>query len=313
MAKERVRVSSDKNEPIAISDRLSKVSAEERIHTVRGTQVIVDRDLAELYGVETKAINQAVKRNPERFPNTFQFQLTEAETNELVTICDRFEPLKHSSTQPHVFTEQGVAMLSAILHSPTAVKVSVKIMDAFVAMRRFLVSNAQVFQRLDRVEYKLLESDHKFEEIYSKLEEKSLDSKPKVFFEGQVYDAYEFICKLIKSATNRIVLIDNYVDDTVLTMLDKRETGVSATIYTKVITKQLKLDIAKHNSQYPAIDVKIFTDSHDRFLIVDERIYLVGASIKDLGKKWFGIAPMPETNADELISRLLKDSLGLLR
>ena len=195
-------------------------------------------------------------------------------------------------------------MLSAVLHTPTAIEVSVKIMDAFVAMRHFLASNAQVFQRLDRIEYKLLESDHKFEELYTKLEEKSLDPKPKVFYDGQIYDAYQFVCNLIKSAQKRIILIDNYIDENVLTMLDKRAKDVSATIYTKDISKQLNLDIAKHDAQYPKIEVKKFTRSHDRFLILDNRVYLVGASIKDLGKKWFGIAPMPETDAESLLSNL---------
>ena len=304
MAGEIEIVMSEKKEPTANCDRLPKVSADEIIYTIRGIQVIVDRDLADLYGIETKRLNQQVNRNCKRFPASFRFQLTAEEKDELVANCNRFGTLKYSSSLPYVFTEQGVAMLSAVLHTPTAVDTSVKIMDAFVAMRRFLASNAQVFQRLDRIEYKLLESDHKFEEIYSKLEEKTLDTKPKVFFEGQIYDAYEFICGLIKSAAKRIVLIDNYVDDTVLTMLDKRGPGVSAAIYTKAISRQLNLDIAKHNAQYPVIDVKVFTGSHDRFLIVDDLVYLVGASIKDLGKKWFGIAPMPETNADDMISRL---------
>ena len=297
-------VLTEKNKPIADCDQLPQVSAEDKIFTIRGTQIIIDKDLADMYGVETKRLNEQVRRNEERFPESFRFQLTEHEMDELVANCDRLKTLKHSSSPAFAFTESGIAMLSAVLHSPTAVKISVKIIEAFVMMRRFLVSNAQVFQRLDRIEYKLLESDKKFEDIYSKLEEKSLDSKPKVFFEGQIYDAYEFICDLIKSATTRIVLIDNYIDDSVLTMLDKREDGVAATIYTKTISKQLNLDIAKHNAQYPLIEVNVFKHSHDRFLILDDRVYLVGASIKDLGKKWFGIAPMPETDANDLISRL---------
>jgi len=195
-------------------------------------------------------------------------------------------------------------MAAAILKSDVADKASVKIVEAFVAMRRFMVANAQVFQRLGQIEYKLQESDHKFEDIYSKLEEKKLDPKPKVFFEGQIYDAYEFVCGLIKSARTRIVLIDNYVDDSVLTMLDKRRKDVTATIHTKQITKELKLDLEKHNAQYPSIAVNLFKDSHDRFLIIDNMVYLIGASIKDLGKRWFGISPMPATDANELIARL---------
>ena len=244
----------------------SEVSAENKIFTIRGMQVIVDRDLAELYGIETKRLNQQANRNVKRFPPSFRFKLSVEEKDELVANCNRFETMKHSSSLPYVFTEQGVAMLSAVLHTPKAVDISVKIMDAFVAMRRFLASNAQVFQRLDRIEYKLLESDHKFEDIYSKLEEKSLDPKQGIFYDGQIYDSYTFVNSLIKSATEHLVLIDNYVDETVLTMLDKREPSVDATIYTLKISSQLLLDIAKHDAQYPAIPVKVFTKAHDRFL-----------------------------------------------
>ena len=195
-------------------------------------------------------------------------------------------------------------MLSAVLHTPKAVEISVKIMEAFVAMRRFLASNAQVFQRLDRIEYKLLESDHKFEDIYSKLEEKSLEPKQGIFYDGQIYDSYTFVGSLIKSATKSIILIDNYIDETVLTMLDKRSPGVNATIYTQKISSQFQLDIAKHDAQYPAIPIKVFTKAHDRFLIIDDKVYHIGASLKDMGKKWFAFSLMEDMSPDELISRL---------
>ena len=182
------------------------------------------------------------------------------------------------------------------------------IMRAFVAMRRFLVANAEVFHRLDRIEYKLSESDHKFEEIYSKLEEKSLKPEQGIFFDGQIYDAYNFICSLIKSASSRIVLVDNYVDYTVLTMIDKRETDVIAEIYTQNAGEQLMLDIAKHNAQYPPISVFKFNKSHDRFLIIDNNVYHVGASIKDLGKKWFAVSLMEAQDADEIIAKLQAES-----
>ena len=177
-------------------------------------------------------------------------------------------------------------------------------MDAFVAMRHFLHSNAQVFQRLDRIEYKQIEADHRIEELFRKIDERSITPNQGIFFDGQIYDAYEFICGLIKNAKKRIVLIDNYVDDTVLTMLDKREAGVSATIYTQKIPSQFQLDITKHNAQYPVIAVKEFTKSHDRFLILDNQVYLIGASLKDLGKKWFAVALMSETDPEMLLSRL---------
>ncbi len=231
-------------------------------------------------------------------------ELLVKEKDELVANCNRFETLKHSSSLPYVFTEQGVAMLSAVLHTPKAVEISVKIMEAFVAMRRFLASNAQVFQRLDRIEYKLLESDHKFEDIYSKLEEKSLEPKHGIFYDGQIYDSYTFVGSLIKSATKSIILIDNYIDETVLTMLDKRSPGVNATIYTQKISSQFQLDIAKHDAQYPAIPIKVFTKAHDRFLIIDDKVYHIGTSLKDMGKKWFAFSLMEDMSPDELISRL---------
>ena len=178
-------------------------------------------------------------------------------------------------------------------------------MDGFVAMRRFLASNAQVFQRLEQIEYKLLGNDHKFEQIFSKLEEKSLEPKQGIFYDGQIYDSYTFVNSLIKSATKSIVLIDNYVDETVLTMFDKRELGVDATIYTLKISAQFQLDIAKHDAQYPAISVKVFTKSHDRFLIVDDKVYHIGASLKDLGKKWFAFSLMENLTPADLIGRLV--------
>lgn len=296
------------DEPVANSNQLPQVSAENRIFTIRGIQIIIDRDLAEFYGVETKRLNQQANRNRDRFPQRFRFQLSKEEKDELVANCNRFEPLKHSSTRPYAYTEQGVAMLSAVLHTPYAIEISVKIMDAFVVMRNFLASNAQVFQRLDRLEIRQLETDHKIEQVFAKLEEGTDDKQQCIFFEGQVYDAYEFVCNLIKSATKRIVLVDNYVDYTVLTMLDKRESGVEAAIYTQKAGDQLKLDIVKHDAQYSHIPVWIFKMSHDRFLIIDDRVYHVGASIKDLGKKWFAVSLMEAQDANAIITRLQADS-----
>ena len=286
------------------NNRLSLSAIEKCIITIRGQQVIMDRDLANFYGVETKSLNQAVKRNMERFPAYYRFQLTKGETEEVVTKCDHLSVLKYSPYRAYAFTERGVAMLSAVLHSPKAVKVSIRIMDAFVAMRHFLLSNAQVFQRMDRIELKQLETDHKIEKVFEKLEEKAITPKQGIFFDGQIYDAYEFICGLIKSAKSRIVLIDNYADDTVLTMIDKRISGVSATIYTQKVSEQFRLDISKHNAQYPEVEVKEFKKSHDRFLILDNQVYLIGASLKDLGKKWFAVSLMSETDPDTLLSRL---------
>ncbi len=302
MAKKEIIVISQ--EPLANCDRFSGGEVENRIFTIRGVQVILDRDLAELYGVKTYRLNEQVKRNIKRFPERYRFQLTEEETNELIANCDRFETLKHSSFCPYAFTEHGVVMLSAVLHSEEAIDISGRIVDAFVAMRRFLAANAPIFQRLEHIEYKLLENDHKFDQVFAKLEEKTLEPQQGIFFEGQVFDAYQLICELIKSATSRIILIDNYVDESVLTMLDKRPAGVSASIFTQKISQQLSLDIAKHDAQYPPIPVHVFSKSHDRFLIIDNRVYHVGASLKDLGKKWFAILEMKDQNPDDLISRL---------
>ena len=297
-------------EAIAICDR-SGGEVESRIFTIRGVQVILDRDLAELYGVKTFRLNEQVKRNIKRFPEKYRFQLTEDETNELIANCERFESLKHSSFCPYAFTEHGVVMLSSVLHSDEAIEISGRVVDAFVAMRRFLAANAPIFQRLEHIEYKLLENDHKFDQVFAKLEEKSLEPKQGIFFEGQVYDAYELICNLIKSAAKRIVLVDNYVDYTVLTMLDKREPGVDAAIYSQKAGDQLKLDITKHDAQYPHIPVWIFKMSHDRFLIIDDLVYHVGASIKDLGKKWFAVSLMEAQDANSIITRLQADASSI--
>ena len=283
---------------------------ENLILVIRGKQVMLDRDLARLYGVDTKVLNQAVKRNIERFPIHFRFQLTENETTELVTNCDRLQALKHSTAFPYVFTEQGVAMLSTVLRSETAVNVSIHIMDAFTAMRHFIASNAQVFQRLEVMERNQLalnahqiETDYKLEEVFRRLDDSSVKPKQGIFFDGQIFDAYTFINDRIREAKKRIVLIDNYVDDSVLAMLDKRSKGVSAKIYTRNISHQLTLDFEKHNAQYAPIEVEQFDRAHDRFLCIDDTVYHVGASLKDLGKKWFGFNRM-EWTTDELLNKI---------
>lgn len=266
---------------------------ENRIFTFRDQQVMIDRDLAELYLVETKVLNQAVKRNISRFPESFRFQLNENEFNELVTNCDRFEKLKHSSSNPYAFTEQGVAMLSAVLRSDIAIQVSIQIMNAFIAMRKQLHSNQLLLNRLDRVELKQLEADQKFEQIFSALERKNPDPVQGIFYDGQVFDAYQFVADLIRKADQSIILLDNYVDDTVLTLLSKRKQGVDCLILTKDIGKQLQLDLDKHKAQYPPIAVKVLDKAHDRFLILDKQeIYHIGASLKDLGKRWFAFSKL---------------------
>ena len=271
---------------------------------------MVDRDLAILYGVENKRLNEQVRRNIERFPKHFRFQLTKEETNELVANCDRLNALKHSTIMPYVFTEQGISMLSTVLHSQTAIAVSIKIMDAFVAMRRFIATNAQLFQRLETIEYHQLEMkqhqevvDKRIDEVFKRLNANILPMQG-VFYDGQVFDAYRFVSDLIRKAKRSIVLIDNYVDDTVLTLLDKREDGVTATIYTQRISNQFQLDVERHNAQYSLVEIKQFNKAHDRFLLIDDEVYHIGASIKDLGKKWFGFTLMHDITAAELINRI---------
>lgn len=282
----------------------SQKEVENRIFNIRGVQVMIDRDLAEMYSVETKVLNQAVKRNIERFPSIFRFQLSGDERIELVTICDRFENLKHATVNPYAFTEQGVAMLSAVLRSETAVKVSIQIMTAFVEMRKVLQSNAALFQRLDKVELRQMEADQKFEQIFKALESKNPQPDTGIFFDGQVFDAWVFVTGLVKSAQASLRLIDNYVDETVLTLFTKRNAGVEATIYTQKLTPQLQLDLNKHNAQYPAIQIKLLADSHDRFLLIDDKeLYHIGASLKDLGKKWFAFSRM-DSLTNEILNKL---------
>ncbi|GAE65852.1 ORF6N domain-containing protein [Chryseobacterium indologenes] len=264
------------------------------IHTIRGKQVILDTDLAMLYKAETKALNRVVKRNENRFPETFCFQLAEQEAKSLKYQFGTSNIGRGGRrTLPFAFSEQGVAMMSALLRSDVAVKVSVEIMNAFVEMRKMLISNASLFHRLDHIELKQLQADQKFEEIFKALESDKLHSEKGIFYNGQIFDAYTFVSDIVRSAKTSIILLDNYVDDTVLTLLGKRNNNVTATIYTKSISNQLRLDLQRYNSQYPNIEVEVFSDAHDRFMIIDDtELYHIGASLKDLGKKWFAFSRM---------------------
>lgn len=290
---------------------------ESLIRVIRGQQVMLDRDLAELYGVETKRLNEQVKRNLERFPEDFMFQLT---SNEFDNLKSQFATSSWGGVRklPYAFTEQGVAMLSGVLKSSTAVEANIRIMRAFVSMRHFMVNNAAIFQRLETIEFNQLESnkvqakilahqevqDHRIDEIFRRLDEGMYKPKQGIFFDNQIYDAYSFVSELVKSAKQRIILIDNYVDETVLTLLDKRGENVSATIYTQQVSRQFRLDVDRHNSQYPPIEVDVFRRSHDRFLCIDDTVYHVGASIKDLGKKWFAFSKMEDFKPEELVARI---------
>ncbi|MEA2013469.1 MAG: ORF6N domain-containing protein [Verrucomicrobiota bacterium] len=263
-----------------------------KIQSIRDLQVMLDYDLAELYGVETRRLREQIKRNPKRFPKDFMFRLTNDEIDFMVSQNATPSKQQLGGSKPYVFTEQGIASLSSVLTSDKAIEVNIKIMRAFVAMRKVMQHHDLIFQKLDNIEQKYLkfrlDSDIKFEKIFDAIEVKDIKPKQGIFYDGQVFDAYVFISDLIKQAQKSIVLIDNYIDDTVLTLFLKRNKNCKLTIYTQRISKQLRLDLDKHNRQYTNVDVKIFKSSHDRFLIIDKRkFYHIGASLKDLGKKWF--------------------------
>lgn len=308
MAKERI--DGKISEPVAICDQLPEViNIQPMIRVIRDRQVMLDRDLSVLYGVETRRLNEQVKRNIERFPDDFMFQLTKEELDYLMS-QNATSSWGGTRKLPYAFTEQGIAMLSSVLKSKTAVEVNIRIMRAFVSMRRFITTNAQLFQRLETIEYHQLEmkqhqevTDKRIDEVFRRLDANTPPMQG-IFYDGQVFDAYRFVSDLIRKAEHAVVLIDNYADDTVLTLLDKRKEGVSATIYTQRIGNQFQQDVDRHNAQYPLIRVKRFCKAHDRFLLIDDEVYHIGASIKDLGKKWFGFTLMRDITAAELIHKI---------
>lgn len=270
-------------------ERLSDSSIEKRIYTVRGEYVMIDRDLADLYGVENRSLRQSVRRNIDKFPDDFLFKLTDSEANEVILrgVSQSVIPPGYNTggMQMFAFTELGVAMLSTVLKSANATSVSVAIMRAFVMMRRFLTANAALFQPMDLLEHKQLETDKKLDVVLDKIEELSpAVTTEQLFQSGCVWDAYMFVCDLIRSAEKRIVLVDNYVDERVLTMLDKRNKGVTAEVHTRYY-EQTKLDFDKHNQQYESIDyVQLPHAVHDRYLIIDNDVWLLGTSVKDMGR-----------------------------
>lgn len=308
MAKEKIEGKAGK--VITNCDQLSEtIDIQPMIKVIRGQQVMLDSDLSALYGVETRRLNEQVKRNIERFPDDFMFQLRKEELDNLMS-QNATSSWGGTRKLPYAFTEQGIAMLSSVLKSQTAVEVNIRIMRAFIAMRRFIATNAQLFQRLETIEYHQLEmkqhqevTDRRIDEVFKRLDT-DIPPMQGIFYDGQVFDAYRFVSDLIRKAKQSIVLIDNYVDDTVLTLLDKRSEGVSATIYTQRVSSQFQLDVDRHNSQYPLIEIKRFNKAHDRFLLIDNEVYHIGASIKDLGKKWFGFTLMRDITATELIKKI---------
>ena len=286
---------------------------ENLIYVIRGQQVMIDSDLARLYGVETKYLKRAVKANIKRFPPDFMFELKLEEFDSLrCKKCTSNSKSQRGGTRymPFAFTEQGVAMLSSVLKSDTAIEVNIRIMRAFTAMRGFLMNNAHVFQRLEAVEHHQLlmqkhqsDTDKRIDEILTRLDNKDTETIEGFFFEGQIFDAYALISDLIRKATDRIILIDNYVDDRVLKVLTKRGEGVHATIYTDPHHSQINNDLRRHNAQYPRIEVRHCSNVHDRFLIIDDTLYFIGGSIKDLGKKIVAFSRMHQ-NPDSILHKL---------
>ncbi len=271
------------------------------IYEVRGKQVMLDSDVARLYHTETRNINQTVKRNIERFPMEFCFRLNE---EELRFLRSQFVILKkdgrgqHSKYLPYVFTEHGITMLAGLLKSEIAIKVNINIVNAFIEMRKFIINNNNILNRLITAEYKLLEHDKKFDEVFNELQnnkEETITSK--IFYNGQIYDAYSLIIKIIKEAKEKILIIDNYIDDTILEMLSKKDKEVEVVILTSNNCNLGKLDIEKFNKQYPTLKLAKTSIFHDRFIVIDsKKLYHIGASLKDLGKKCFGINRIEDIN-----------------
>ena len=308
------------NENLIIKDDISNEEIKNLIYTIRGKQVMLDSDVAMLYHYQTKRINEAVKRNKERFPENFCFQLTTEENKNIkmpnvvlnlknennwsqFATSSKSENIKHRGKKylPYVFTEQGIAMLSGLLKNDIAVQVSINIMNAFVEMRKFLIQNGQIFERLTNIEYKLLEHDKKFNEVFNQLQVEE-NIKQKIFFEGQIYDAYSLIIDIIKKANKKILIIDNYIDDSVLKMLTKKNNNVEVVILTSDKSNIQQIDIQKFNKEYSILKVAKTNKFHDRFIIIDnEEMYHLGASIKDLGKKCFGINKIEDVEIMEKI------------
>ena len=274
---------------------------------------MLDRDLAELYGVETKHINQAVKNNPNKFPDDFYFEATDEEGESLRSkkLTLKNNRGRHTKYNPKLFTEQGIYMLATVLKSKVASDITVMLVRTFANMRKLINSNDFYTYQLKELEKRQqvyeIKSDEKFDKIFNAIESKQVKLDDGIFYDGQIFDAYTFISDILRTANKSIILIDNYIDDTTLTLFSKIP-NIKVTIYTHTISKQLKLDFEKYNAQYKNITLKSFKNSHDRFLIIDNKeVYLIGASLKDLGKKWFGFAKLDMFFVESMMKKLLID------
>ena len=299
------KVDANCNHPEKGEITLSQHDIEKLIITVRGEQVLIDQDIARLYGVTTKRLNQQANRNSARFPSNFRFELTKEERDEVVANCDHLQSLKFRPTLPYAFTEQGIGQLSSVVHSQGAIERSIIIMNAFVAMRRFIVQNAGILMRIANLERHQIETDEKIDLILDKMDERSPKLLPEqIFGTGCVWDAWAYVSELVRSAKKRIELIDNFVDDRVLSLLMKREKNVSATIHSR-FTKDFLTDLEKHNKQYDEVKfVQLPHKNHYRFLIIYDTVYLLGASIKDMGNGLCAVTKLTVT--PETVLGLLK-------
>lgn len=300
----------EQNRPVEIAPLIADTKdIHSLIYVVRGQQVMLDSDLAMLYQVDTKVFNQAVRRNIERFPDTFRFQMTKEEFDSLRSQFVTSNGRGGRRYMPYMFTEQGIAMLSGVLRSDVAVRVSIKIMNTFVEMRRFIANNALLFEKVSEIELKQLEyqksTDERFDKVFKYIDDHA-ESEQKIFFDGQIYDAFRLITSIIQKAQDEIILIDGYVDVNTLNILAKKNSGVDVKIYTYTSAKLTNTDAANFNAQYPTLTVKKTQVFHDRFIILDEKtVYHIGASIKDAGKKCFGISLMEDPGmAADLLNRL---------
>ena len=283
-----------------MEQNLMRSEIDSRIFTIRGMQVIIDRDLATFFQTSTKRLNEQVKRNAIRFPDSYYFQLDKNEKKELVAICDRLKSLKHSTSYPFAFTEHGIAMVATLLKTEVATKMSIHIINSFILFRNKVNFGQLLYQKINSIENRVVEEAKRIDLIFTKLETQ-LQPKSGIFFNDQIFDAYVFSSELISKAKKSIILIDNYIDETTLLQLSKRNKKVLCVIYTEKITAQLKLDLEKHNAQYDSIEIRILKNAHDRFLILDEKeLYHLGASLKDLGKRWFAFSRM-----DGLVKEIL--------
>lgn len=282
---------------------IDDMNIQDKIYNIRGFQVMLDSDLAQLYGVETKHINQAVKNNSDKFPDDFYFEAT---NYELENLRSKFLTSSWGGTRysPKLFTEQGIYMLATVLKSKVATDITVMIVRTFANMRRLIKSNDFYIHQLKELEKRQLsyeiKSDEKFDKIFNALEDKQFKLINGIFYDGQIFDAHIFISDLIKSAKKSIILIDNYIDESILTLFSKNQ-EIRIQIYTSNISKQLQLDINKYNQQYNNLEVKITKNFHDRFLILDvDDVYHIGASLKDLGNKVFAFSKIGVDSSDVL-------------